>query len=227
MNYVMMNEERARVSRALIVDDHPIITDALSAALLSLHIFDGVDKESSLAAASLRLKDAGSYDLVMLDLHLTDANGIEAMESLREGFPGVPVIIFSADDSSATITAAFEHGVQGYIPKSAPMTVVVNAIRIVLSGGNYIPPQAIRMLGFEARTMPANVGSEAILLPSLSPRQREVMHYVLQGLPNKVIGKRLSMADGTVKTHLNTIYRVFAVNSRAQLILKARETGLI
>jgi DNA-binding NarL/FixJ family response regulator len=107
------------------------------------------------------------------------------------------------------------------------MTVVVNAIRIVLSGGNYIPPQAIRMLGFEARTVPANADSETPHLPSLSPRQREVMHYVLQGLPNKVIGKRLGMADGTVKTHLNTIYRVFAVNSRAQLILKARGAGLI
>jgi DNA-binding NarL/FixJ family response regulator len=226
MNYGT-TDDRARVSRALIVDDHPIITDALGAALLSLHVFDGVDKESSLAAAALRLKDAGSYDLVMLDLHLTDANGLEAMQSLRESFPGVPVIIFSADDSSATITTAFEHGVQGYIPKSAPMTVVVNAIRIVLSGGNYIPPQAIRMLGFEARTVPANADSETPQLPSLSPRQREVMHYVLQGLPNKVIGKRLGMADGTVKTHLNTIYRVFAVNSRAQLILKARGAGLI
>jgi DNA-binding NarL/FixJ family response regulator len=226
MNYGT-TDDRARVSRALIVDDHPIITDALGAALLSLHVFDGVDKESSLAAAALRLKDAGSYDLVMLDLHLTDANGLEAMQSLRESFPGVPVIIFSADDSSATITTAFEHGVQGYIPKSAPMTVVVNAIRIVLSGGNYIPPQAIRMLGFEARTVPANADSETPHLPSLSPRQREVMHYVLQGLPNKVIGKRLGMADGTVKTHLNTIYRVFAVNSRAQLILKARGAGLI
>jgi DNA-binding NarL/FixJ family response regulator len=75
--------------------------------------------------------------------------------------------------------------------------------------------------------MPANPNPEGTLLPSLSPRQREVMHYVLQGLPNKVIGKRLGMADGTVKTHLNTIYRVFAVNSRAQLILKARESGLI
>lgn len=227
MNYGMANEDRARVSRALIVDDHPIITDALSAALLSLRIFDSVEKESSLAAAQLRLKDAGSYDLVMLDLHLTDADGIEAMQSLREGFPSVPVIIFSADDSSATITTAFEHGVQGFIPKSAPMTVVVNAIRIVLSGGNYIPPQAIRMLGFEARSLPANPNPEGTLLPSLSPRQREVMHYVLQGLPNKVIGKRLGMADGTVKTHLNTVYRVFAVNSRAQLILKARESGLI
>ena len=226
MNYGT-TDDRARVSRALIVDDHPIITDALGAALLSLHVFDGVDKESSLAAAALRLKDAGSYDLVMLDLHLTDTNGLEAMQSLRESFPGVPVIIFSADDSSATITTAFEHGVQGYIPKSAPMTVVVNAIRIVLSGGNYIPPQAIRMLGFEARTVPANADSETPHLPSLSPRQREVMHYVLQGLPNKIIGKRLGMADGTVKTHLNTIYRVFAVNSRAQLILKARGAGLI
>jgi DNA-binding NarL/FixJ family response regulator len=226
MNHGLANDERGRLSRALVVDDHPIITDALSAALLSLHVFDGVDKEASLAAASLRLKDGGSYDLVMLDLHLTDANGMQAMQSLREAYPDVPVIIFSADDSSATITTAFEHGVQGYIPKSAPMTVVINAIRIVLSGGNYIPPQAIRMLGFEARVLPGN-SAECVLLPSLSPRQREVMHYVLQGLPNKVIGKRLGMADGTVKTHLNTIYRVFAVNSRAQLILKARETGLI
>jgi DNA-binding NarL/FixJ family response regulator len=222
-----MTEERPRTSKALIVDDHPIIRDSLSAGLISLHIFDVVDKESSLAAASLRLAQAADYDLVMLDLHLTDAHGVEAMLSLRESFPGVPVIIFSADESSATITAAFEHGVQGYIPKSAPMTVVINAIRVVLSGGTYIPPQAVRSLGFEPRGVSNGAGHEVNVLPSLSPRQREVMHYLLQGLPNKLIGRRLTMADGTVKSHLNSIYRMFAVNSRAQLILKARELGLI
>lgn len=222
-----MSDERPGGSRALVVDDHPIVTDSLAAALISLRIFDGIDKESSLAAASERLQNASNYDLVMLDLHLTDASGVDAMLSLRESFPGVPVIIFSGDESSATITAAFEHGVQGYIPKSAPMTIVINAIRIVLSGGTYIPPQAVRMLGFEPRTMPDVSAVEAAPLPSLSPRQREVMHYLLQGLPNKLIGRRLAMADGTVKSHLNSIYRMFAVNSRAQLILKARELGLI
>lgn len=222
-----MNDARCRASRALVVDDHPIITDALSTALLSLRVFDGIDKESSLADASARLHDAANYDLMLLDLHLTDTNGLDALQSVRESFPGLPVIIFSADDSSTTITGAFEQGVQGYISKKEPMTVVINAIRIVLSGGNYIPPQVVRMLGFEPRPVASLPGAEVPGAPSLSPRQREVMHNVLQGLPNKIIARRLNMADGTVKSHLNTVYRMFGVNSRAQLILKARDMGLI
>lgn len=219
--------EPVHASRALIVDDHPIVTDALATALLSLRVVDQVDKEASIAAATNRLRCADDYDLVMLDLHLSDSDGLSAMLTLREQFPEVPVVIFSGDETSETVAAAFEHGVQGYIPKSSPMPVVVNAIRIVLSGGNYIPPQAARMLGFESRPTPAAIGSSGSALPSLSPRQRQVLHCLLQGLPNKVIGRRLEMADGTVKSHLNSIYRLFSVNSRAQLILKARDLGLL
>ena len=227
-----MTTEQSRPSRALIVDDHPIITDALATALLSLQVVGHVDKEASITTATDRLRNADAYDIVMLDLHLGDSQGLDAMLTLREQFPEVPVVIFSGDESSDTVCAAFENGVQGYIPKSSPMPVVVNAIRVVLSGGNYIPPQAVRMLGFEARS-PQNGGVDAAAvfppasLPSLSPRQRQVLHYLLQGLPNKVIGNRLDMADGTVKSHLNTIYRMFSVNSRAQLILKARHLGLL
>lgn len=222
-----MGPDRSHSCRVLVVDDHPIITDAMGAALVSLRVVDQVDKESCIAAAMERLAEADHYDLVMLDLHLSDADGLQGMLQLRERFPELPVIIFSGDESSATVAAAFEQGVQGYIPKSSPMPVVVNAIRIVLSGGNYIPPQAARMLGFETKAGPARAPAEATALPSLSPRQRQVLHCLLQGLPNKAIGARLDMADGTVKSHLNGIYRLFAVNSRAQLILKAREVGLI
>lgn len=217
----------AHASRALIVDDHPIITDALATALLSLRVVEQVDKEASISAATERLRNADAYDLVMLDLHLSDSEGLSAMLMLREQFPEVPVVIFSGDESSETVAAAFEHGVQGYIPKSSPMPLVVNAIRIVLSGGNYIPPQAARMLGFESKPVATAAAAATAALPSLSPRQRQVLHYLLQGLPNKVIGSRLDMADGTVKSHLNAIYRLFAVNSRAQLILKARNLGLL
>jgi DNA-binding NarL/FixJ family response regulator len=117
------------------------------------------------------------------------------------------------------VTAAFEQGVQGYIPKSTPMPVVLSAIRTVLSGGNYIPPQATGMLGYSSRSATTRGVETAAVLPSLSPRQRQVLHYLLQGLPNKTIGRRLEMADG--------IYRMFAVNSRAQLILKVRHNGLL
>jgi DNA-binding NarL/FixJ family response regulator len=219
--------EKEPESRALIVDDHPIITDALASALISLRVFDAVDKESAMAGAIERLHSQAAYNLVMLDLRLSDVQGPEALTSLREHFPELPIVIFSADETTGTITAAFEQGVQGYIPKSTPMPVVVNAIRSVLSGGNYIPPQAVGMLGYAGRSAPMRTADTAASLPSLSPRQRQVLHYLLLGLPNKAIGRRLEMADGTVKSHLSGIYRLFAVNSRAQLILKARYNGLV
>lgn len=223
-----MSEERPRSSRALVVDDHPIMHAALRTALLSMNVFDDVDTESSVAAALARLHEVGGYDLLMLDLHLTDTHGLESLTAVREAFPGLPVIIFSADDSSATMVSAYEHGVQGYVAKNEGTDTLRQAIQIVLAGGIYMPAQVARMLGFEPRPLPvgAHAGG-ASALPSLSPRQREVMHYLLKGMPNKVIARRLNMADGTVKSHLNTVYRLFGVNNRAQLILKAMQMGFI
>ena len=223
-----MNEERPRGSRALVVDDHPILHEAVRRSLLSLNVFDAVDTESSMAAASARLHEVPGYDLLILDLHLTDTHGLESLTAVREAFPGLPVIIFSADDSSATIVSAYEYGVQGYVAKNEQMSTLRQAIQIVLAGGIYMPPQVARMLGFEPRPLPVSAhASSGPALPSLSPRQREVMHYLLKGMPNKIIARRLNMADGTVKSHLNTVYRLFSVNSRAQLILKAMQMGFI
>ena len=223
----MQRRTTGPATRALIVDDHPIISDALAAALLSLKIFETVDKETTLEAAEACLRNATAYDLLLLDLHLGEKTGGESMLALRERFLELPVIIFSADESSTTVAAAFEYGVQGYIPKSTPMPVVISAIRVVLAGGTYIPPEAARMLGFTTRPAVNDAGPGPAPLPTFSPRQQQVLHYLLKGLPNKAIGSRLEMADGTVKSHLNSIYRSLAVNSRAQLILKARDMGLI
>jgi DNA-binding NarL/FixJ family response regulator len=214
-------------ARALVVDDHPIVTDALSAALISLRIFKVIDKEASLAGAVARLRTNADYGLVLLDVHLDDTIGLELMREMRERYPDVPVVVFSGDELVSTITTAFEHGVQGYIPKSSPMPVVVNAIRVVLAGGVYVPPQMAHSLHIEHRDPVKGSGAGDSLFPDLSPRQQQVLHYLLQGLPNKVIAARLDMADGTVKSHLSTIYRVFSVNSRAQLILRAQRLGLV
>ena len=167
-----------------------------------LRVFDSVDKENSLAAGCARLQGARPYDLVMLDLHMGDARGLEAMQQVRERYPDMPVVIFSGDESSATVAEAFEHGVQGYIPKNSPMSVVVNAIRIVLAGGIYIPPQAIRMLGFDPQPVATGTDELRERVRDLSPRQREDMTCVLQGLPNKLIGTRLARAPGTVTAPL-------------------------
>src|SRR4029077_393955 len=124
----------------------------------------------------------------VLDLHLSDAEGRETMLGLRERFPDVPVLIFSGDDSLESITMAFECGARGYATKSSPMSVVSNAIRLVLSGSTYIPPDAAQMLVFSPLSplLPQQAPEPPVL--SLSGRQQQVFKLLLQGMPNKVIG---------------------------------------
>lgn len=219
--------------KALLVDDHPLVLNALTTALTSLGAFDGIDQERSLGAALERLARGSRYDLILLDLHLGDAGGAEAVVRLREEHPDMPVVIFSGDESIPTIRLAFEHGVLGYIPKSFPIAQIINAIKVVLDGGSYIPPHFLRSMGFESGSRRTQVAAknasgsaESDLAPRLTPRQREVLGFLLQGMPNKVIADRLGMAEGTVKTHLYTIYRLFGASNRAQVIVKVNQLGI-
>ena len=160
-------------------------------------------------------------------IRLRNARGA-ALLGFRERFPEVPVIVFTGDDSIESITMAFECGARGYATKSSPMQVVSSAIRIVLAGGSYVPPEAMRVLGFPP---PANMDVAApAAAPAaqlrLSGRQAQVFELLLRGMPNKVIGSRLSMAEGTVKAHLNAVFRVLGVRTRVEAILRARQLGL-
>jgi DNA-binding NarL/FixJ family response regulator len=214
-----------RPSRALVVDDHPIVADAMATAISAMRIFESVDSAGSLADARRSLEDNPNCNLAVLDLHLRDANGRETLMGLRESFPDVPVLIFSGDESLESITMAFEGGARGYVTKSSPMSVVSSAIRLVIGGGSYVPPEAAQMLGFTApRHLPIAVEANPI---RLSGRQQQVFRLLLQGMPNKVIGARLSMAEGTVKAHLNTVFRMLGVRTRVEAILRAHQLGLI
>lgn len=218
------SDERAR--RALVVDDHPIVADALETALSAMRLFQRIEKASSLDEASRSLERDPPCSLVVLDLHLRDVEARETLTGLRERFPDVPVIIFSGDESLEAITMAFECGARGYVTKSSPMDVVKSAIRMVLAGHSFIPPEVGRMLGLSpARPEPMRPAEQPAPL-GLTPRQEQVYRLLLQGMPNKVIASRLDMAEGTAKAHLNTIYRVLGVRTRVQAILRARELGI-
>jgi DNA-binding NarL/FixJ family response regulator len=215
------------IKRALVVEDHPIVSDVIVASLSSLGMFHNVVTTSSLQETLRVLAEDDSFALIMLDLHLSDTVGTEGMTTLRESYPDIPVVIFSGEDSTDTISKAFEYGVRGYIPKSSSMAIVISAIKVVLAGSSYIPPHAIRMLGFEPAQPTEVISEEPKNAVSLSPKQRAVFAELLNGVPNKIIALRLNMAEGTVKTHLHTIYQVLKVRSRAQAILKARDLNLL
>jgi DNA-binding NarL/FixJ family response regulator len=158
---------------------------------------------------------------------MSDAKGSDAVIRLRESYPDMPVVIFSGDESTQTMKMAFEHGVLGYIPKSSSVPQIINAIKLVLDGSSYIPSKFMRALGYDPPTRQRRAQLDEPAVPKLTPRQQDVLGYLLQGMPNKVIAERLGMAEGTVKTHLYTIYRLFGANNRAQVILRASQLGLV
>lgn len=210
---------------ALVIDDHPIMAGAVATALNAMRLFERVDAKASLADAVQFLRANPACHLVVVDLHLGDADGRESLTWLREEFPDVPALVFSGDESFENIAMAFECGARGYVPKSSPTGVLGHAVQLVLSGGSYVPAQAVNVLG---KWQPPPGGDVALGVRSLrlSGRQEQVFRLLLQGMPNKVIASRLSMAEGTVKAHLNTVFRVLGVRTRVEAILRARELGL-
>lgn len=210
--------------RILFVDDHPLMADALSLAMTAL------DKQAQVTSASdldkgLELAAAGpEFDLVLLDLGLPGCTGLQALERFRDRQPALPVVVFSATSDPAFITRALDLGAMGYIPKTAPREVLVNAVRFVISGGVYIPVEALKA-GSEgprtARPGPASAGEL-----KLSGRQAEVLSLLLKGLPNKLIARRLDIAENTAKIHVSAVLHALGVATRTQALVAASRLGL-
>lgn len=214
-------------SRVLIVDDHPIIRDTLVTTLVSLGVFDETVTCGSLKELIAGLEQNNNYSLIILDLSLTDVSGPDGMIYVRENFPDIPIIVFSANDSEEIVAQCFEKGVQGFVTKDSSMQILVSAIQIVLAGGCYIPPEAARIMGFDSElvtTTPATPRESAV---QFTPKQQLVFEQLMQGSPNKLIARRLDMAEGTVKTHLHAIYQMLGVSNRAQAILKSQQLNLV
>jgi len=213
-------------SRALIVDDHPIVRNALETSLVSLGIFDELDTAGSFRELIETLEGNADYQLLILDLSLTDVSGADGLVYIRENYPEIPVVVFSGHSSPHVIAECFEKGVQGFVAKSSSMQVVTNAIRIVLSGSSYIPPEAVNLLGLEPAVGTDSAPEMTRSAIEFSPKQRQVFDQLVMGVPNRIIAARLNMAEGTVKAHLHSIYQILRVTNRAQAILRARELHL-
>ncbi len=209
--------------KILVVDDHPLIRSALRYVLATLDasvdLLDAPDCASALRA----IDDHPDLDLVLLDLSLPDTGGQQALREVRERCPAVPIVVLSASEEQEVVRAALEGGAMGFIPKSSSNQVMLSALRLVLSGGVYVPLQA---LPADAQALSPHrcAVTEADL--GLTARQREVLALIVQGKPNKLISRELDMAEGTVKIHVTALLRAFDVGNRTQLVIKANRLGL-
>jgi DNA-binding NarL/FixJ family response regulator len=206
--------------RILVVDDHPLMAEALGTAMRTLERATDVETAGNLSSAIARATQT-SFDLCLLDLGLPDCSGLQALERMREGLPALPVVVVSGSDDTSHVLRALDLGAMGYIPKTSPRDVLLGAVRLVASGGIYVPVQALnapQAASAVPSTQPADLG--------MSARQREVLDLLLKGLPNKLIARKLDISENTAKIHVSAVLRALGVASRTQALIAASRLGL-
>ena len=202
--------------RVLIADDHPLVLGALrqavTGAIPGAAIRDATDLES-LAAA---LEETPDTELVLLDLTMPGVRGFSGLLFLRSERPSVPVIVVSGNEDRSVMRHCIEFGAAGYIPKSLDVATMRAAIRVVLDGGQWTPPD----LDLNARP---NREASALVrqLSSLTPQQVRVLMMLSQGLLNKQIAYELGVSEATVKAHVSAILQKLGVESRTQAVILA------
>lgn len=227
--------------RVLLIDDHPLILAALQTVIQGLGEDVQVLGADSAAQARDTLKSRQDFDLVLLDLNLGDASGFDVLEEFRSQYPSLPVVVISASDRASDVIRAIDQGAMGFIPKRTGNDVLAQALKLVMSGGIYVPPMS---LGSEApepepivvaeSATPVNAklhqvhalasqagyqttaGLESL---QLTPRQTDVLALLLQGKPNKIIARELGVSVETIKDHVAAVLKALGVSSRTQAVL--------
>lgn len=216
--------------KILIVDDHPLVRDALREHLRRLggetEVFEACTGAKALGLAEQH-PDA---DLLLLDLNLPDVQGFSVLMALRERHPAIPVVVLSANQDQHTVLEALDHGAMGFIPKTAGTEVMLNALRLVLSGGVYLPADVLTTRFLQASSPPSRRRSTGpVQTPAdlgLTKRQTQVLALMVQGKPNKLICRELDLSESTVKIHIGSILRVLNVENRTQAVIAVGRLGL-
>ncbi len=205
--------------RLLACDDHPPIRMALRMTLQRLHPDADIREVGSGQALLDQLAEPTHYDLLTLDMHLPDMSGLDLIRQAKALRPALPVVVLSADDSSATIMAALEHGATSYITKTSPEEVLIQALQAACSGEIALP-----RIAAPANDAPAAAAADP--LAELTPRQRQVLQCLLRGMSAKQISRELNISQGTATDHTVAVFRHFNVKTRAMVIVEAQRRGV-
>jgi DNA-binding NarL/FixJ family response regulator len=212
--------------KVLIVDDHALIREALHAVLKQLKREAVIFEASSSRQAMQLVEEHPDVSLILLDINLPDRDGLSVLAELRERYATIAIIVLSAQDDRDAVKRAFKLGALGFIPKTTEREVMLSAIRLVLSGGIYIPSE---ILGGEDPMSPQTASKPATRkLPNdlgLTDRQVEVLALLMEGKNNKVIAKTLNMAVPTVKNHITVVLKALNVTSRTEAVIKLGQMG--
>lgn len=206
--------------KILIVDDHALFREGLCHVLNALPDDVTIFEAPDYARAISCLSENTNLDLVLLDLNMPGTDGFTALTSFSKLYPALPIAILSASTQRSDIQRALNAGAMGYIPKDTTSSVMLNALQIIFSGSVYVPPKF-------AQYEPQGAQWDSANSHHLTPRQREVLHLLVQGIANKEIAAQLNLAEATVKMHVTSIFKTLGVANRTQAVITAEKLGLI
>jgi DNA-binding NarL/FixJ family response regulator len=203
----------------LIVDDHPLFAEALGNAIRVAHPNARILEAASIKGALAVLATEPTIDLALLDLLLPDADGYSGFQRLRDLYPKLPIAIVSSHEDQRTISEALELGAVGFIPKSASLGELSQAIARVLSGSVATPKDFVANRMLDRSSAAPSLRDR---LMELTPQQMRVLNLITRGLQNREIATELNLAESTVKAHVTEILRKLRLFSRNKVIIEMK-----
>jgi DNA-binding NarL/FixJ family response regulator len=208
--------------RVLIVDDHPVTRDGLRTAFNLADEIEVVGEAASGEEAIQVVSDT-KPDIVFMDVRMPGMNGIQATRQIRENNPDTKIILFTIDESRASVAEAIQAGVSGYLLKDASVGELINAARQAMAGKAVIHPSLTQAFIEEVQLVDRPTTAEA----PLSPREVEILQKIAYGSTTKEVADQLGISFHTVKTHLERIFEKLGANDRAQAVAIAIRQGLV
>ena len=200
--------------RVMIADDHPIVCLGLATMIDSQPDMTVVAQASN-GREAVEMFTQHTPDVTLIDLRMPEMSGVDAIKAIRARHPGAVFIVLTTYQGDEDIHKAMAAGAQGYLLKGMPHDDLLEAIRRVKGGSQYLPPSVRSSL---ANRLPSS---------ELSPRELQILELIVKGLSNKQIADRLGITEGTVKWHVNAILGRMNVSDRTQAAVAALNSGIV
>ncbi|MCM2130141.1 response regulator [Larsenimonas rhizosphaerae] len=209
----------ALAQKFIVADDHPLFRAALTQALRQVASQAEIVEADTMEATVEAVTRHPDVDLILLDLHMPGAHGFSGLIQLRGQMPDIPVAVISGSEEVSVVRRSIDYGASGFVPKSASLDVIAQAIREILEGEVWLPPEMASSLGDSSED--ETRFAEAIA--SLTPQQFRVLNMLTEGMLNKQIAYDLNVSEATIKAHVTAILRKLGVHSRTQAVIAAQK----
>ncbi len=210
--------------RVMIVDDHPVVREGLRAMLNT----PGIDVVAEARDGDEALRNALELkpDVVLMDVKMPGADGLEVAAALKELAPETSVIVVTSYDDREYVRRAIECGASGYLVKGASREALIQAVKLVREGESLISAGLLAELSGQTNEGDPRPGQRDGLLDALNQRELETLRFVAQGLTNKEIAARMHYSVGTVKNLVQRVIEKLAVSDRTQAAVCAVRAGI-